>query len=134
MSGEGFIFNDSPDGQRAFDSRLPTQVVYIRGTAEIAGPASGVYAATLFVPYGKPFAKIPYVRSAARIINVTGNFSIYKDIYPSMLSWSQNNATGAQFFSGNYTAAQITGLYLGNAWPNGVRLRSAYAIFENPVQ
>lgn len=148
MSGESVLFNDpagsfivtSSDGQVAFDSRLPTQVIFMRGTADVIGPGSqGINSTSLFVPYGKPFSKIPYVRSASRLIDSQPNGAHPQQLnfYPPQMSYSKLVANGTQFFSGNYTAAQMVGLYLGNAMQSGAprgRLRFVFAVFENPVQ
>jgi len=149
MSGENFTFNDPPgtllvkslDGQSAFDSRLPTQRIYMTGSADVQGPANtSIQATTFFVPFGKVFPKIPYLRSAARLIdNISGNqnFGQGKDYWPPSMGWTRISTTGQQFFGGNYTAANTNGVYLGNGWQNGAprgRLRFLYGVFENPVE
>ncbi|MGL5166625.1 MAG: hypothetical protein ACRC9K_12130 [Afipia sp.] len=136
-----FIVKAADGGQSALDSRLATQRTFMVGTADVTGPANGSIISTqVLVPYGKTFDKIPYVCSASRLIdNVAGNSALdqYKFYFPPQLGWSQNVAGGAQFFSGAYTAAQKTGLYLGNSWESGAprgRLRFVYAVFENQVE
>lgn len=136
-----FIVKAADGGQSAFDSRLATQRIYMVGTADVTGPANqSIISTQVLVPYGKAFDKIPYVRSASRLIdNVAGNSALdqYKYYFPPQLGWSQNNANGVQFFNGAYTAAQKTGMYLGNSWQNGAprgRLRFVFEVFENQVE
>lgn len=145
MRVETFLLNNPPgsflvkaaDGSRAFDSRLPTQRLYLTGAANLTGPSSAVAATTLWVPYGKTFAKIPYVRAASRVTSAAhSNYDAYKNYYPPQLSWTYVTTSGAQFFSGNYTAARTDGVFLGNAHqtPGGTTSRHIYAAFENPVE
>lgn len=145
MTFQALIINDPPgsfrvknsSGDDVFDSRFATQRIHMVGNASLVGPSTAVSATTLLVPYGKTFAKIPYVRSASRITAFTTSPNPYGDnYYPPLLSWTKIVSTGAQFFSGNYTAAQLSGLYLGNAHqnPGGTTARFVYAVFDNPVE
>ena len=138
---EAFIINDPPgsflvkalDGSSAFDSRLPTQRVFMTGTADLLGPAgvNGIDTTTKLISFGRTFAKIPYVRSAAR--QISGPDGGLVDYYSPSMSWSII-ATGVQFAGGYYTHATATGVYLGNANRSARTLRYVYAIFENPVE
>lgn len=141
---EAFVLNNptgtflvkAQDGSIAFDSRLATQRLYLVGTADVTGPASqSVTFTTLLIPFGKTFTKVPYVRSAARLIDGQTAVDQGKNFYPPQMTWS--TVGSQQFFFGNYTAAGPSGVYLGNAMQNGAprgRLRFLYAIFENPVE
>lgn len=134
-----FIFNNppgsfrvlQPSGLAAFDSRYATQKIYLTGVALV--PLAGVT-----IPYGKTFAKVPYVRSAARLIDSSGSsYADYQVYYPPRITWSRIPSTGAQFFSGNYTAAAYSSMVLGSAWTASYapgRYNFLYAVFENPVQ
>lgn len=144
MSGEAFLINDPPgtfivkslDGGTAFDSRLQTQRIYMVGTADLLGPPNAAVSATyLQVPYGKTFPKIPYVRSVARALDAPFDTS-FQNYHPPYMTWTNILVTGQQSITGHYTNANVSSVYLGNAWqsyPNR-RLRFLYAIFENPVE
>lgn len=143
MSGEAFVINDPPgsfvvkslDGGNAFDSRLPTQRIYMTGTTDLLGPSdvNGINNTAKFVDYGRTFGKIPYVRSAARQVSPSPPTGGLVGYYSPLVSWTIN-ALNTQFANGHFTHATTTGLYLGNIYRGSATLRYVYAIFENPVE
>lgn len=137
----GFVVG-APDGSTAFDSRRPSQRIYMTGTSDLLGPDGGSPYTTKQILYGKTFDKIPYVVSAGRII--TPGYAAQQGaqhIYCPGLQWSFISSTGQQFFNGNFTSAFKSDLYLGNGWQTlavggGAKatVRFIYAVFENFVE
>ena len=144
MTERTFTINDPPgtfivhgaDGHVAFDSRLPLQRVHLNGTAVVNGPPdTSTYFGTLFVPYGMTFAKPPYVLSAARLLDDIGLYS--QEFYSPRFTYSLNPVTGQVLIGGTYTAANETGVYLGNAGYSPPTLKGRakfiYSVFGNTI-
>lgn len=160
MKVESVVFNDPPgefrvlrpDGDVAFDSRLPSQRIHLRGVTDVVGrntspaPGGGVIlnpSAYVTVPFGKTFPRAPYVRSASRRFyppNLTEQKAVNR-IYPPYIRYSDAGTNFLTYIHGHFSNAGTTQLYLGNldstdptnpaAW-NGSR-RVWYAIFDNPI-
>lgn len=159
-----FALNETPcvfevfaeDGSTVFDSRFPSQRLHMTGVATATGRTmvpngSGGYNLVMstptYVPFSKTFAKQPYVLSGSRPLDnlePSALSQLDRITTPYMRVNFNYQASYLVQYSGYFTNAGLSGMYIGNlnyndgptggafGGSNGLR-RVWYSVFENGI-